>query len=70
MLKENERKYQDELRKKYNVDNIFQKTNQLKQTIISNNTNDENINDIAIVEYKKSVFQKLVSKIKNFFNIN
>lgn len=65
LLQENEKKYQDELRKKYNVDNIFQKTNQFEKTMQNNITN-----NVAIVEYKESIFKKLINKIKNIFNNN
>lgn len=65
LLQENEKKYQDELRKKYNVDNIFQKTNQFEKTMQNNITN-----NVAIVEYKESIFKKLINKIKNIFDNN
>lgn len=54
---ENERKYQDELREKYNPDNIFKN----KQKVV------EKIEETAMVEYKEDT---LFTKIKKFiFNI-
>lgn len=58
---ENERKYQEELREKYNPDNIFRNRIQEK---------DENIinNEVAMTEYKESIFKKIMNKIKGIFN--
>lgn len=58
---ENERKYQEELREKYNPDNIFRNRIQKK---------DENIinNEVAMTEYKESILKKIMNKIKGIFN--
>ena len=58
---ENEKRYQEELREKYNPDNIFKKRNQEKSV-------EENIEkeEVAIVEYKESIFKKIINKIKSF----
>lgn len=53
-LNENENDYQEELREKYNPDNIF-KNRETKVEALENS--------VAMVEYKKSIF----SKIKNWF---
>ena len=53
-LNENENNYQEELREKYNPDNIF-KNRKTKVEALENS--------VAMVEYKKSIF----SKIKNWF---
>ncbi len=53
-LNENEHNYQEELRKKYNADNIF-KNRETKVEAVENY--------VAIVEYKESIF----TKIKNWF---
>lgn len=53
-LNENENNYQEELREKYNPDNIF-KNRETKVEALENS--------VAMVEYKKSIF----SKIKNWF---
>lgn len=53
-LNENEKGYQEELREKYNPDNIF-KNKAIKVETIKNS--------VAMVEYKESIF----TKIKNWF---
>ena len=53
-LKENENKYQAQMRKKYNPDNIF-KNKESKVEKVENT--------ITLAEYKKSIF----AKIKNWF---
>lgn len=61
---ENERKYQEELRKKYNTDNIFQKNN-------SENKQEEITEEqVALVEHRESVIRKLINKIKSIFHRN
>lgn len=61
---EEERLYQEELREKYNPDNIFKKRNQEKS--IEGNIEKE---EVAIVEYKESIFKKLINKLKSIFHI-
>lgn len=54
---ENKRIYQEELREKYNIDNIFKnKTSKLEKVETTENC-------IAMVEYKESIF----TKIKNWY---
>ena len=61
---ENERKYQEELRKKYNTDNIFQKNN-------SENKQEEITEEqVALVEHRESVIRRLINKIKSIFHRN
>lgn len=62
---ENEKKYQEELRKRYNPDNIFKKQ-QEKSNI------EENViqNEVALIEYKESIFRRLINKIKSIFHMN
>ena len=69
VLDENERKYQEELREKYNPDNIFKNKNQ-------NNTFDEAVPEneeisvgMQIVEYKEPIFKRIVNKILNFLHL-
>lgn len=64
MFKENEDKYQEDLREKYNPDNIFKnRTNTFNNSIIEENE------CTAIVEVKeKSLLRKIFEKIKNLFN--
>ena len=57
MFKNNEDKYQDELRKKYDPDNIFKK--HIQENIIKN--------EVSLVEYKESIFKRLINKIKSLF---
>ena len=58
---ENEQKYQEELREKYNPDNIF---NKKQENIIK----PEN-NQTQLIEYKESVFRKILNKIRAFFKL-
>ena len=60
-LNENEKNYQEELREKYNPDNVFRNR---KQSI----SNDENIcSTVAMVEHKESIFKRIIEKIKSIF---
>ena len=64
-LEENEKKYQEELNKKYNPENLFKKE-ELQQE-----QNLENIpitNQNSLIEYKEPFFRKLWNWIKNFGN--
>ena len=59
-LEENELKKQEEIRKKYNPDNIFENKTKKEYTNIPENK--------AIIEYKKeSIINKIMNKIKSFF---
>ena len=61
----NEEKYQMELRKKYNPDNLFKKYNKEDKTV------DKIIeNEVALIEYKESIFKRFINKIKNILHIN
>jgi len=64
LFKDNEVKYQAELREKYNPDNIFKNRNH--STL---NEEKEANESVAMVEYKESIFKKIVNKIKKFFHI-
>ena len=64
ILKNNEERYQKELREKYNPDNIFsgnqkEKTRYEKETIT---------NETAMIECKESIFKNIIGKILKFFN--
>ena len=65
-LIENERKYQKELRQKYNPDNIFKTENKEKTTEVFEKINVQN--EVSVVEYKESILKKLINKIKSIFN--
>lgn len=55
---QNELLYQEEIRKKYNPDDIF------KKEIVKEEDN------LAMVEYKKNIFQKMLEKIKSIFTLH
>ena len=50
-----------EIREKYNPDNIFK--NKQKNIISENNI----ANSVSMVQYKESIFKRIVNKIKNIF---
>ena len=58
MFKENEDKYQEDLREKYNPDNIFKNRKQ----------EDTEINNLPVVIKKENLFMRVVNFIKEFFN--
>jgi len=58
---ENEKKYQEELREKYNPDNIFSKN--------QDNIIEPENNQTQLIEYKESVFRKILNKIREFLKI-
>ena len=61
-IRENEQKREEEVREKYNPDNIFKKQHQ-------ENGIEENIiqNEVALVEYKESIFKRFINKLKSIF---
>lgn len=60
-LKENETQHENELRKKHNPNDIF-KNRAIKR--------EENVaENVAVVEYKESVFKKILNRIKSFLHI-
>lgn len=60
---QNEENYQKVLQEKYNSDNLFKKDNlQQEENIITN--------EIAIIEYKKPLFKRIINRIKRIFRIN
>lgn len=63
VLNENQIKYENEVREKYNPDNIFKERNK------SYETNKMTMENNEIVSYKKeSVLSKIINKIKSFFS--
>lgn len=54
---ENEARYQERLRRKYNLDNVFKKEN----TKENNNT--------SMIEYKKNIFLRIFEKIKEIIKL-
>lgn len=65
ILKSNENKYQAELKKIYNLDNIFKKYNQEPKKV-------ENNIEIktSMIPYKGLIFNRIINKIKSIFHIN
>lgn len=63
ILNENEIKYQKEIREKYNPDDIFKNRKKKVKT-----ENVKNETTTAIVEYKESLFRKILNKIKLIFH--
>ena len=57
IFKNNEDNYQNELREKYKPDNIFKKN--INKNIVKN--------EVSLVEYKESIFKRLINKIKSIF---
>ena len=67
ILKENQKKYDEEIRKKYDPDNIFK--NEIESSVDLNKDvqveKEEDKNE-AMVGYKESFFNKIISGIKNW----
>lgn len=62
LLNENEKKYQEDLKERYNSDNLFKNKINQSESIEENTTN-----EIAIVKYNESVFKRILNKILNIF---
>ena len=63
---ENEKKYQNKLRQKYNPENIF---NNRKNEYNKENNNEDNSIGVQIVEYKGPIFNRIVNKILEILRI-
>ncbi len=63
-LIENEKIYQDELSKKYDVDNMFNKSNNIK--IVNEEENNTKIQNNMIVIEKEGVIRKFINKLKGY----
>lgn len=63
VLKENEKKHQEELRARYNPDSLF---NNKTTTKVNNEPSKENV---ALVEVKESILTKFIKIIKKIFHI-
>ena len=57
-LDENEMQYQQELREKYNSENIFT-TKSTQENVVEKN--------VAMIEYKEPIFKSIINKITNIF---
>ena len=58
----NNEKYQMEMEEKYSVDNLFNNKKNVAQI-------EQKEESVAIVEYKKSVFRRIINKIKGIFHM-
>ncbi len=74
ILTKNENEYQAQLKEKYNPDNLFKKKNQEdKMPILDNQAQEMGIAEEereklnSIVPYKKSIFKRLLNKIREIF---
>lgn len=59
-------KLEDEKREKYNPDNIFNNSHIQNKTVDSNPTNQ----NTQIIEYKQSIFKKIINWLKNISHKN
>lgn len=59
ILKENEMKYQNQLKEKYNTDNLFKNKQDKSIEIETKN--------VSVIDYKKSLLKKIIEKIKMIF---
>ena len=60
----NEKEYQKQLKEKYNLDNMFKKNKE--QTDMQQES--QETSNVALVEYKESIFKRIINKIKAFVN--
>lgn len=59
-----QQRIENEIREKYNPDNIFSKSKQeeiIEDSIVNN--------EVAMMKYKESIFKKIVNKFKNILHI-
>ena len=59
----NEKEYQEMIQEKFNPDNLFKK----KETIVEEKK--EQVECMQILEYKETIFKKIINKILQFFRI-
>jgi len=66
-INEKEKNKQDELREKYNIDNIFENKKK-KQSYIETMEKDNKQDEIlAVVKYKDNIFKRIINRILQFF---
>ncbi len=66
IFKDNETKYQTELRQKYNPDSLFK-----RQSSEQSEQKESSIaKEVAMVEYKESILKKFINKIKNILHLS
>lgn len=64
----NRKKHDEELNEKYNIDNVFEKRRKNSLEKVKNNITEE-APKLDIVEYEETLLEKVINKIKSFFNI-
>ena len=64
LFKDNEKKYQAQIREKYNPDNIFKKKENNKYV------ESDNEKDMYMIQYKETFFKRIMKKIMNIFHKN
>ena len=66
LIQENEQKYEEELREKYNPDKIFEQSNSIKT--INNPLRDESLENVSLIKVEEiKWYQKIFNKIKSLF---
>ena len=63
---ENEKKYQEELRKKYNMDNIFKRKESINKD--ENTTKNIDVNNLPVEVKKENIFKRVFNRIMKIFN--
>lgn len=61
IFRKNQEKYQTEIREKYNPDNIFKNKKE--------NIDNDSLNEVDLIEYKETIFKKILKKIKKILHI-
>lgn len=63
---ENEKKYQEELRKKYNMDDIFKRKDSINKD--ENTTKNIDVNNLPVEVKKENIFKRVFNRIMKIFN--
>lgn len=63
IIKENDLKYEEELNKEYNIDNIFKDAPEIETSTVNNNSN------LPIEINKDNIWKRILKRIKSIFNI-
>ena len=65
-LNANEQAFQEELRKKYNMDDIFKRKESINKEKIT--TENIDVNNLSVEVKNKNMFKKVLNRIKNLFS--
>ena len=63
---ENEKQYQEELRKKYNMDDIFKRKESINKD--ENTTKNIDVNNLPVEVKKENIFKRIFNRIMKIFN--